>query len=185
MKKLMIMLVGVMAMATSYAAATWAYLDTIGANNEVTSDIANYSAYYCTASTAGSIFSGASTQEAITSYLAANYIDYSAGIAGMTAMIPYGEGFDDGVYTFVPPVQGGLTDGSYIAVVAYLGEGGDKFRVFESSVDTDGNLSFDPEIGPQYDGGTASAWTAAAIPEPTTSILMLFGLACLALRRRA
>lgn len=183
----MIMAAAVMALATSYAATTWAYLDTIGANNKETSEIANYSAYYCTASEAQSIFGVAGTQTAIANYLSNNYIDFSTGFADMDEMIPYGEGFDAGVYTFVPQVQGGaMTAGdSYIAIVAYLNDGGNKFRVFESSVAEDGSLSFDPELGPQYDGGTASAWTAAAIPEPTTSILMLFGLACLALRRRA
>ncbi len=185
MKKLMIMAVAVMAMATSYAATTWAYLDTVGVNNETTSDVANYSAYYCTAGVAASIFGGASSQEAISNYLAANYVDYRAGIDRMDTMIPYGEGFDDGVYTFVPRMQGGsMTSGdSYIAIVAYLGDGGDKFRVFESSVIEDGSLTFDPTIGSE--GGTAGSWTAAAIPEPTTGVLMLFGLACLALRRRA
>lgn len=185
MKKLMIMAVAVMALATSYAATTWAYLDTSGANNEETSDIANYSAYYCTADTASSIFGVEGKQEAISAYLAANYVDYRSGIKGMDTMKAYG--FDKGVYTFVPQVQGGaMTAGdSYIAIVAYLNDGGNKFRVFESSVDTDGNLSFDPAIGSEDGGGTAGSWTAAAIPEPTTSILMLFGLACLALRRRA
>ncbi len=183
MKKLMIMAVAVMAMATSYAATTWAYLDTMGVNNETESDIANYSAYYCTATIASSIFDGAGTQETISAYLAANYVDYRSGIEGMDTMNAYG--FDEGVYTFVPQIQEAMRSGeTYIAIVAFLGDGGDKFRVFESTADTEGSLTFKPEYGPEI-GGTAGDWTAAAIPEPTTGVLMLFGLACLALRRRA
>ena len=182
MKKLMIMVVAAMAMATGYSMPSWALLDTTGVNSETTPQFSNYSAYLCSATTAGSLFGGATEYDTSTDYLAANYIDYSAG---MDAMDVYGDGFDAGIYSFSKYFrEGSLTDGdSYIAIVAYLSDSGNQFRVFETQVN-DGSLIFDPTLGVETIGGMAGDWTVAAIPEPTSGLLMLFGLAGLALKRR-
>ena len=183
MKKLVIMVVAAMAMATSYAMPTWALLDTKGAlgENEATT---GYSAYLCTKDAAANLFGGASDYNTITAYLTEYYVDFSQGITGMDKMDVYGDGFDAGIYSFSKYFQeGSLGDDSYIAIVAYLGESGNQFRVFESAV-SGGTIYFDPDAGEGQTTGMAGDWTVAAIPEPTSGLLMLFGLAGLALKRR-
>lgn len=177
MKKLMILAVAAMAMATSYSMPTWdvsfAAVKTTGADADYPSDISGYSAYLFTLGQAETYLGGQNV-EAITAYLAANGLD--ALSAGDT-MTRYG--FDEGVYMFTEYFQPGTleVEDPYFAVVAFAGEAGDMFRVFKTSVNAD-TLVFDPAHG----GGSAGAWTA--VPEPTSALLMLFGVAGLALKRR-
>ena len=59
------------------------------------------------------------------------------------------DGYDMGEYSFRKPYQPGtLTDGNYIAVVAYAGseDEDDMFRAFESMA-SGGVLEFDPVSG--------------------------------------
>lgn len=85
--------------------------------------------------------------------------DYSAGNTAYAALI----------YTY------GTGDDMY-----YMGNFGSAY--VESSMDV--STSY---MGTKLFGngtGTATVWTAAAIPEPTSGLLMLLGMAGLALRRR-
>ena len=175
MKKITIFAAAAMAMASAFADYSFAYLDTEGAKGESTANDAAYKAYLCTAEAAETYFGGNTGYADITAYLADNY---AAGMGllkeGGTAMLR--EGFDLGVYSFYAPFQQGvLTDGDYIAVVAYADGSDNMFRVFGSEA-SKGTLAFSP--------GTAGDWTSATVPEPTSGLLLLLGVAGLALRRR-
>ena len=172
----------------AFAEPSWAIVNTVGAKGETeTGYPERYAAYLCTTEAAKTYFGGNSSYADVTDWLKVNY---ATGMSLLdrdkeaTAMTRYGDGFDEGEYSFARQYRqdGSLADGAYIAVVACAGGAGedDLFRVFESMA-SGGVLLFAPgETG----GGTAGAWTAAAVPEPTSGMLFLLGLASLALRRK-
>ena len=174
MKKTMIFAAAAMAMASAFAGYSFAYLETVGAKGEATAEESAYTAYFCTVEAAQTYF-GATAEAGITAYLTENY---SAGMdalaAGGTAMSL--DEFYEGMYSFYTPfMSGDLKDGDYIAVVSYADN---MFRVFESSA-SGGRMAFDPSA---TGGGTAGAWTS--VPEPTSGLLLLLGVAGLALKRK-
>lgn len=76
----------------------------------------------------------------------------------------------------------------YAAVITTYGTGDDmKYYAEKASVTTgdDGNATYQFGAG-ALDSATAAAgaWTTASVPEPTSGLLMLLGIAGLALRRR-
>ena len=179
MKKIATFAVALMAVAGAFADLSYAFVNTTGAKEETTGYPERYTGYLCTQEAAEALFGGNKTADSITGYLAEHYVDYAK--SGMEKMDFYG--YDMGEYSFRKPYQPGMLtdDGTYIAVVAYAGGEGedDMFRVFESMA-SGGVLEFDP----LYGSGTAGAWTQAAVPEPTSGMLLLLGVAGLALRRR-
>lgn len=77
----------------------------------------------------------------------------------------------------------------YAAIIATIGTGDAmKYYAEKASVTTgdDGNGGFTTFGAGKLDSATAAAsgWTTAAVPEPTSGLLMLLGIAGLALRRR-
>ena len=182
MKKIAILAVAAVSAAVSFAELSYAFVNTTGANGETTTGYPErYTGYLCTQAMANELFGGNTTADGITGYLAEHYVDYAK--SGMTALERYGDGFDDGEYSFIRQYQqnGSLENGKYIAVVAYAGGDGedDMFRVFESMA-SGGVLEFDPAYG----SGSAGAWTTSAVPEPTSGLLLLLGVAGLALKRK-
>jgi len=146
-----------------------------------TANASGYTAYYCTTAKAAELFSGASTVDDITTYLSKSFSsgksaieDYaSANNTGMNVWAYYA----DGQYTFnSAEYSSAVAEGSYIAVAFYDDAA---FRVYANDAynTENGHVVFDDKVA-----GTAGAWTS--VPEPTSGLLLLLGMAGLALRRR-
>ena len=187
MKKLMTFSAFVLGAVAAFAEPSWALLVTDKADSDVNPGAtyaSRYTGYLCTKEAAASMFGGNSSYDGITAYLGESAANYTSG---MNALKTGGDalgfyGYDEEQYSLSAYAQPGTkSDGSYIAVVAYAGGEGedDMFRVFESMA-SGGVLKFDPTVG----SGSAGAWTTAAVPEPTSGMLLLLGVAGLALRRK-
>ena len=170
--------------SAAQAAPYSAELTAMGKNHETEGYTDLYAAYLCTTEAAETYFGGNSSVDTVTDWLKVNYVtgyDALKRDEATTAMVPYGEGgrsFDEGEYSFTKYFKDGLS-GDYLAVLTYAENGENWFRVFGNTADGDGTLTIDLSSGE----GTAGAWTQA-VPEPTSGLLLLIGLAGLALRRR-
>jgi len=168
---------------SAQAVPIWTELTTEGAKGDTSGNFANYTAYFCTQESAKDMFEGNFTYQTIVQYLTASEANYAKGMGqlqdGSFVLSEYG--YDEGQYTFSRYLQSALS-GDYIAVIAYTGAASDAsaptVRVFGSTADeTTGDLTFDTSSG-------ASDWTTVTVPEPTSGLLVLLGLAGLALKRK-
>ena len=171
----------VLGAGSAFAVPTWALLKTGGAEGEAIDALSYYQAYYCSLADAAAFLDGKTTAGDITAYLAENRAAYD-GLAGVGVKFdPYA--FDDGVYGFTDYFATGKTAGDvYLAIASYTGGENEMFRVFTTEANAAGSILFDPS----KTGGSAGDWTPAPapIPEPTGGLLLLLGVAGLALRRK-
>ena len=165
------------------ASAASANLTATGKNNEMVGCVDCYAAYLCSVTEAAGYFSGNDEYDAVSAWLKDNYADGIAALeSGKAAMAPYGEGgrnFDEGEYSFIKDFPTALY-GKYLAVLTYVDEDVSWFRVFQNTADSDGTLTIDLASG----AGSVGDWTQAVVPEPSSALLLLIGLAGLALRRK-
>ena len=174
----------VLCAGVAQAAPYSAELTAMGKNNETEGYTYRYTAYLCTTEAAKGYFDGNYSVDTVTDWLKVNYVtgyDALDRDKETTVMAPYGEGgrsFDEGEYSFTKYFQDGLS-GNYLVVLTYAENAENWFRVFGNEADGDGTLTIDLSSG----AGVAGVWTQA-VPEPTSGLLLLLGVAGLALRRR-
>lgn len=169
----------VLCAAAAVAAPIYAGLTTDGAEGDEGGYADRYTAYLCTATDAAGYFDGANTYDAVTTWLAASGANYTSGLESLAGSEMTSDGFAYGEYMF-SKYFASLEDGEkYLAVVTYANGDDNQFRVFEATVDG-GQIA----MGPTYGGGEAGDWTVATVPEPTSGLLLLLGVAGLALKRK-
>jgi len=167
-----------------YAESSWALVNTAAYGKDASPSTAkaesSYSAYLCTVESAKTMFGGDGSVASVTSYLSGNYKAGLESLASGGTALKTGE-YDLGQYTFANYNLSSSLLGDYLAVIAYASGDDKAIRVFSNTA-ASGSVVFDDEPG--MGGGTAGAWTAASVPEPTSGLLLLIGVAGLALKRK-
>jgi len=174
------------AFTSAHAAnVNWATVETAAATGDATpglASVANYSAYYLTATTAEELFAS-SALATVADYLKTHYETGRSGVAASGTALKAGS-YGLGQYSFTEYSASAVAGQDYLAILFYDKVDSHEFRVFgtTSAAVYDTSIVFDDQTAAV---GTFGAWTTpGAIPEPTTGLLLLLGMASLALRRK-
>ena len=170
MKKLIIaMAIACVAVASQAAAVAWSITGVT--DSPETAKAAGWVAYFMDGSTY-STFSGTAADQ-IGAYCAANYT-YTATSVSARGVVSAGA--TSGTYSSGDEVS------AYIVIFDSSDATSAKYYaatdVDTKTVPSSGNLSWSKAMS------TTSGWQTTAVPEPTSGLLMLLGMAGLALRRR-
>ena len=183
MKKLMIALVaGVLAASVQAAAVTWGSGTIVNAAGENAKATVTAKLFVINEATYTSLMAYATDGTKLSDEIYSRYSSASADLTKTSTTKSVANLLDAASY--------GTGDTAYAAILytymdgeteTYMGNIGS--YTFDAEVDfTVGKMS--SLIGGAEVGTVATAWSTAAVPEPTSGLLMLLGMAGLALRRR-
>jgi len=197
MKNLILMAVAAVAgVAFAMPSTHWAAAYTKAAKADTSGGAQEgyYSGYYCTAETAQALF-GVQTVADVTAYFVDNFdkgvqqlkdesAKYGTGAGAAGELGRSLSGYDHGQYVLNTTYGDSLAafGSAYLAVLIYDNDAIQEVRVMSSGVMelANGNAYFSDADPTTI--CTFGAWTT--VPEPTSGLLMLLGMAGLALRRR-
>jgi len=159
------------------AMPSWATLNTTAYDGDTSggADCSMYAAYYLSATDAANKFGG-SNVSSIQNYLSQNF-STQVPTGGTAFSDPYYYGDQ---YTLDNYVGSGYASADYVAIAFY---GETAYRVFGAGSASliNGSLLFD-SANTEVTKGSVGAWTT--VPEPTSALLILLGMAGLALKRK-
>jgi len=160
----------------------WAAIETTGyekAGKTGADDTGSYACYYCTVEAANNRFGGTSVST-IESYLktGSNFSEVKA-LAMFDSVA-----FSDGEYHILDYTPDAFTSADYVAIAFY---GDEAYRVYGYESEVGGSAMLTPNGQLAFNesyatGGSVGNWQA--VPEPTSGLLLLLGVAGLALRRK-
>ena len=180
MKKLMFMLAAV-AMAASVHAGSVSW-STVAMYNATGAKVADTTSVYVY------LLADADTYGALTDVWATYGDDVKAGGTTADASKTSGKYTHKATNIYAPADTAAANTTYYAAIIATYGTGDNMMYYAEkASITTgdDGNASYSFGTGHLDSAASAAtSWQTASVPEPTSGLLMLVGLAGLALRRR-